>query len=88
MDNQLVWVATHAPGRLIVELCCIFTDWHVPHAGTCQSGSKAIGALNALMWEEITGDTKHNYDVHNKEMMHALEAWQHYIEGYKHRIEI
>ena len=36
-------------------------------------------------------DTKHNYDVHDKEMMgimRALEAWQHYLEGCKHKIEI
>ena len=36
-------------------------------------------------------DTERNYDVHNKEMMgiiHALEAWQHYLEGCKHKIEI
>ena len=36
-------------------------------------------------------DTKHNYDMHNKEMMDimcALEAWWHYLEGCKHKIEI
>ena len=32
-----------------------------------------------------------NYDMHDKEMMgiiYALEAWQHYFEGCKHKIEI
>ena len=36
-------------------------------------------------------DTEHNYDVHDKEMMgimRALEAWRHYLEGCKHKIEI
>ena len=36
-------------------------------------------------------DTERNYDVHDKEMMgimRALEAWRHYLEGCKHRIEI
>ena len=36
-------------------------------------------------------NTKRNYDVHNKKMMgiiHALKAWQHYLEGCKHKIEI
>ena len=36
-------------------------------------------------------DTEQNYDVHDKEMMgimHALEAWQHYLEGCRHKIEI
>ena len=36
-------------------------------------------------------DTKRNYDVHDKEMMgimRALEAWQHYLKGCKHKIEI
>ena len=36
-------------------------------------------------------DTEHNYDVHDKEMMgimHALEAWRHYLEGCRHKIEI
>ena len=36
-------------------------------------------------------NTEHNYDVHDKEMMgimHALEAWHHYLEGCKHKIEI
>ena len=36
-------------------------------------------------------DTEHNYDMHDKEMMgimHALEAWRHYLEGCKHKIEI
>ena len=34
---------------------------------------------------------KHNYDVHDKEIlgiMCALEAWRHYYEGCKHKIEI
>ena len=36
-------------------------------------------------------DTEHNYDMHDKEMMGimcALEAWRHYLEGCKHKIEI
>ena len=36
-------------------------------------------------------DTEHNYDVHDKEMMgimRALEAWQHYLEDCRHKIEI
>ena len=36
-------------------------------------------------------NTECNYDVYNKEMMGiicALEAWQHYLEGCRHRIEI
>ena len=36
-------------------------------------------------------DMERNYDVHNKEMMgimHMLEAWHHYLEGCKHKIEI
>ena len=36
-------------------------------------------------------DTERNYDVHDKEMMgimHAVEAWRHYLEGCKHKIEI
>ena len=36
-------------------------------------------------------NTERNYDVHDKEMMgimHALEAWRHYLEGCKHKIEI
>ena len=35
--------------------------------------------------------TECNYDVHNKEMMgimHALEAWRHYLEGCKHKMKI
>ena len=36
-------------------------------------------------------DIERNYDVHDKEMlgiMHALEAWQHYLEGCQYRFEI
>ena len=36
-------------------------------------------------------DMEWNYEVHNKEMMGiicALEAWQHYLEGCKHKIKI
>ena len=36
-------------------------------------------------------DVERNYDIHDKEllgMMHALEAWHHYLEGCKHKFEI
>ena len=36
-------------------------------------------------------DVERNYDVHDKELlgvMHALEAWHHYLEGCKHKFEI
>ena len=36
-------------------------------------------------------NVKRNYDVHDKELlgvMHALEAWHHYLEGCKHKFEI
>jgi ribonuclease HI len=32
-----------------------------------------------------------NYDMHDKEMLgiiHALETWQHYLEGATHEVEI
>ena len=47
MDNRLVRVATHASGRLLMESRCIFTDRSVPSTGARQSGSKAVGALDA-----------------------------------------
>ena len=47
MDNRLVRVATHASGRLLMESRRIFTDQRVPGTGARQSGSKAVGALNA-----------------------------------------
>jgi hypothetical protein len=34
---------------------------------------------------------KHNYDIHNKEMlvvMRALEKWRHFLEGAKQKVEI
>ena len=33
-------------------------------------------------------DIKQNYDIHDKELlrvMHALEAWHHYLAGCKHK---
>ena len=36
-------------------------------------------------------DIKQNYDIHDKELlgvMHALEAWYHYLEGCKHKFKI
>ena len=36
-------------------------------------------------------DIEWNYDVQDKELlgvMHALEAWHHYLEGCKHKFEI
>ena len=36
-------------------------------------------------------DVERNYDIHDKELlgvMRALEAWCHYLEGCKHKIEI
>ena len=47
MYNRLMRVATHAPGQLLVESRHIFTDRRVSCAGARQSGSKAVGALNA-----------------------------------------
>ena len=47
MYNRLVRVATHAPGRFIMEPCCIFSDRRMPSTGTRQSSGKAIGALDA-----------------------------------------
>ena len=47
MYNQLVRVATHAPGRLLVKLRRIFPNRRMPSTGTRQLSGKAIGALNA-----------------------------------------
>ena len=45
-------------------------------------GQEAVKGLN---------DTEWNYDVHDKgvlSIMRALEVWQHYLEGAKHKFEI
>ena len=47
MYNRLMWVATHAPGRLLVESCRVFSDWRMPSTGTRQLSGEAIGALDA-----------------------------------------
>ena len=48
-------------------------------------------------WQSCTylskgfNDMEYNYDVHDKEIMgimYTLEAWRHYLEGCKHKIEI
>ena len=46
MYNRLIWVATHASGRLLMESCRIFPDGRMPSTGTRQSSGKAIGVLN------------------------------------------
>ena len=62
----------------------------------------AMGAVLSMLqddgkWHPCTylskefNDTERNYDVHDKKMMgimHALKAWQHYLEDCKHRIKI
>ena len=46
MYNRLMKVATHAPKRLLVELCRIFPNRCVPSTGMHQPSGEAIGALN------------------------------------------
>ena len=62
----------------------------------------ATGAVLSMLqddgkWHPCTylskgfNDMERNYDVHDKEMMgimHALEAWQHYLEGCMHKTKI
>ena len=58
----------------VLSMLCDDEKWH-----PCAYLSKGLN------------DVEHNYDVHDKEMlsiMRALEAWQHYLEGTKHKFEI
>ena len=60
--------------RAVLSMLCKDKKWH-----PCAYLSKGLN------------DVERNYDVHNKEMlsiMRALEVWQHYLEGAKHKFEI
>ena len=77
-------------------------DWRRPLRLECDASDYATGAVLSMKWEDDKwrrcgflskglSDVERNYDIHDKEMLsiiRALEAWRHYLEGPKQKIEI
>ena len=93
--NELKWHFTEKPVLSMVDT----TKELRVEADMSDYATSAVLSMkdNDRKWHPCTylskglNDIKQNYDVHDKELlrvMHALEAWHHYLEECKHKFKI